>query len=179
MYAETKESSKTTKVQAILDASTKTSIGVSLNDTLLVRPTVHSSLVDILLRLRFHHVAFIADMSHMYRATALTEADKDLHRLVRRNLLEDTLRDNRMTHATFGVSAFFIRSQHVRQTKCLRFCFGVPSCCQGSRGLVLRRRWPQWSRFKRRGNPIVPAVTESQLIRERWILTLEMEFKRS
>ena len=37
-----------TKVRAVFDASAKSSTGVSLNDTLLIGPTVHSSFVDIL-----------------------------------------------------------------------------------------------------------------------------------
>ena len=61
--------------------------------------------MDVLLRFRFHRVALIADVSRMYRAVALTEADKDLHRFVWRSSPEDTLRDYRMTCVTFGVSA--------------------------------------------------------------------------
>ena len=49
-----KESSTTTKVRAVFDASAKSSTGVSLNDLLMVRPTVHSSLVDVLLRFRLY-----------------------------------------------------------------------------------------------------------------------------
>ncbi len=52
MHAVTKQSSTTTKVRAVLDASAKTSTGVSLNDILFVGSTVHSSLVDVLLRFR-------------------------------------------------------------------------------------------------------------------------------
>ena len=36
--------------QAVFDASAKSSSGVSLNDLLLVGPTVHSPLIDVLLR---------------------------------------------------------------------------------------------------------------------------------
>lgn len=105
MHAVTKDSSTTTKIRAVFDASAKTSTGVSLNDTLLVGPTVHSSLVDVLLRFRFHRVALIADVSRMYRAIELVEEDRELHRFVWRNSLSDTLRDYRMTRITFGVNA--------------------------------------------------------------------------
>ena len=55
--------------------------GTSLNDTLLVGPSVHPSLVDILLHCRFHPIALTTDVSQMYRAFELVE-DKDLHRFV-------------------------------------------------------------------------------------------------
>lgn len=50
MHAVRKDSSTTTKIRVVFDASAKTSSGSSLNDTLLVGPTVHSSLIDVLLR---------------------------------------------------------------------------------------------------------------------------------
>ncbi len=55
----------------MFDASAKSASGVSLNDILLVGPTVHSTLIDILLRFRFHRVALTADISKMYRAIEL------------------------------------------------------------------------------------------------------------
>ena len=105
MHSVHKESSATTKVRAVFDASAKTSTGVSLNDTLLVGPTVHSSLIDVLLRFRLHRIALTADVSRMYQAIALTDTDKDLHHFVWRNALQDPVRDYHVTHITFGFSA--------------------------------------------------------------------------
>ena len=105
MHAVYKASSSTTKIRAVFDASAKSSSGISLNDTLQVGPTVHSPLIDVLLRFRTHRVALIADISKMYRAVELTEPDRDLHRFVWRSNSEDTLQDYRITRVTFGVSA--------------------------------------------------------------------------
>ena len=105
MHVVRKESSSTTKVRAVFDASAKSTSGVSLNDTLMVGPTIHPSLVDVLLRFRFHRVALIADISRMYRAVQLTEADRDLHRFIWRRNPGAPLQDYRMTRVTFGVSA--------------------------------------------------------------------------
>ena len=105
MHIVYKESSSTTKVRVIFDASAKSSTGVSLNDLLLVGLTVHSTLVDVLLQFRLYRIALIADVSRMYRALRLFEPDKDLHRFVWREDAGKPLRDFRMTRMTFGVSA--------------------------------------------------------------------------
>ena len=78
---------------------------MSLNDILLVGPTVHPPLIDVLLRFRFHRIGLIADVSKMYRAIELIKPDQDLHRFVWRSKPEDTLQVYRMTRVTFGVSA--------------------------------------------------------------------------
>ena len=52
----------------------------------------------------------------MYRVIALTDADKDLHRFVWRCSPSDPLKDYRMTHVTFGVSApSFVSNMCVKQ----------------------------------------------------------------
>ena len=105
MHAVYKQSSTTTKVRAVFDASAKSSTGVSLNDLLLVGPTIHPPLIDVLLRFRLHRVAITADVSKMYRAIELAPDDKDLHRFVWRSNSTEPLADFRMTRVTFGVSA--------------------------------------------------------------------------
>ena len=116
IHAVRKDSSTTTKLRAVFDASAKSSTGVSLNDLLLVGPTVHPSLVDVLIRFRTHRIALTTDVSRMYRAILLSESDKDLHRFVWREHKHKPLRDFRMTRITFGVSASsFIANMCVKQ----------------------------------------------------------------
>ena len=66
MHVVYKSSSSTTKIRPVFNASAKSASGVSLNDTLLVGPTVHSPLTDVLLRFRTHRIALVADVSKMY-----------------------------------------------------------------------------------------------------------------
>ena len=54
MHVVRKEERTTTKLRVVFDASVKSSTGVSLNNSLLVGPTVHSPLLDVLLRFRTH-----------------------------------------------------------------------------------------------------------------------------
>ena len=75
VHAVYKASSATTKIRAVFDASAKSATGVSLNDTLLVGPTVHPPLIDVLLRFRLHPVALTADISKMYHAVELALTD--------------------------------------------------------------------------------------------------------
>ena len=82
VHAVYKASSATTKVRVVFDASAKSATGVSLNDTLLVGPTVHPPLLNVLLHFRLHPVALTADISKMYRAVELAQTDRDLHRFV-------------------------------------------------------------------------------------------------
>ena len=105
MHSVRKESSTTTKLRAVFDASAKSSTGTSLNDTLLVGPTIHPPLVDVLLRFCLHRIALTTDVSKMYRAIELVESDRDLHRFVWRSSPSECLQDFRMTRVTFGVSA--------------------------------------------------------------------------
>ena len=116
MQAVVKSSSTTTRVRAVFDASVKTSTGVSLNDQLLVGPTVHSSLIDVLMRFRLHRVVLTTDVSRMYCAVALCPSDRDLHQFIWRRDPSDILKDYRMTRITFGVSASsFIANMCVKQ----------------------------------------------------------------
>ena len=50
MHVICKESSTTTKICAVFDAFAATSTGISLNSTLVVGPTVHLPLIDVLIQ---------------------------------------------------------------------------------------------------------------------------------
>ena len=116
MHAVHKESSTTTKLRVVFDASAKTASGSSLNDILMVGPTVHSPLIDVLMRFRLHQIALTGDVSKMYRAIELAKSDRDYHRFVWRRNKTEPLKDYRMKRVTFGVSASsFIANMSVLQ----------------------------------------------------------------
>ena len=88
----------------------------SLNDQLLVGPTVHLSLVDVLLRFHQHRIALTTDVSGMYRAVLLPDEQCDLHRFVLRQNPQEALNDYCMTRLTFGVSgSSFAANMSVKQ----------------------------------------------------------------
>ncbi|XP_038106987.1 uncharacterized protein LOC119766486 [Culex quinquefasciatus] len=57
-----KQSSTTTKVRVVFDASCKTSSGYSVNEKMLVGPVVQPDLLSTLLKFRFQAVALVADV---------------------------------------------------------------------------------------------------------------------
>ena len=105
MHGVSKESSTTTKLRVVFDASAKTSNSLSLNETLATGPTLYPTLETILLRFRLPSIALTADISKMYRAVHLDPKDRDLHRFVWRAQPDGPLVDYRMTWVTFGVSS--------------------------------------------------------------------------
>ena len=115
MHAVCKESSTTIKIRAVLvfDVSAKSSISISLNNTLLVGPTIHPPLVDVLLHFQLHRVALTTNVSRMYHALMLSESDRDFHRFVWRQNPDELLQDFHMTRVTFGVSTSFAANMGV------------------------------------------------------------------
>ena len=100
-----KQSSTTTKIRAVFDGSAITTSGVSLNNSLLVGPTLHPTLVRILLKFRSYPVAVTADISKMYRAVELAREARDVHRFLWRPSMQHPVQEYRMTRVTFGISA--------------------------------------------------------------------------
>ena len=105
MHAVFKENSSSTKLRVVFDGSATTTSGTSLNQALLVGPTLQPTLSNILMKFRCYPVALNADISKMYREVKLSPQDKDLHRFIWRASPDLPVKDYRMTRVTFGVSA--------------------------------------------------------------------------
>ena len=100
-----KETSTTTKVRAVFDASAKTTSRYSLNDTLAVGPTLHPTIDKILLKFRSYAVAVTSDISKMYREVLLHPEDQPLHRYIWREDQQSKWKQYQMCRLTFGVAA--------------------------------------------------------------------------
>ncbi|XP_055527031.1 uncharacterized protein LOC129719664 [Wyeomyia smithii] len=77
--------SSSTKLRVVFDASAKSSSGKSLNDLLMIGPSVQDSLFDIVLRFRFYRYAFTADVQKMYRMILVDERDTSFQRILWRD----------------------------------------------------------------------------------------------
>ncbi|XP_036340836.1 uncharacterized protein LOC118750218 [Rhagoletis pomonella] len=86
-HAVVKDTSATTKLRVVFNASMKTSSGHSLNDALMVGHQLQQDLFSILIRFRTHRYGLIADIEKIYRQVYVPEQDiyyhlavKSLHR---------------------------------------------------------------------------------------------------
>ena len=103
MHAVCKDSSTTTKLSVVFDASAKSTSRSSLNDQLLVGPMVHPRLIDVLLRFRSFKVAMTTDIGKMYREVMIPEDQRDLHRFLWRKDGTQPIDEYQMTRLTFDV----------------------------------------------------------------------------
>lgn len=95
-----KESSSTTKVRPVFDASSPCSNGVSLNSCVEAGPPMINSLIEILLRFRRWKVALSADISKAFLQIKLNESDRDVHRFLWND--SGNVREMRFTRVPFG-----------------------------------------------------------------------------
>ena len=112
-HAVIKESSSTTKLRVVFDASAKSSSGLSLNDCLMVGPKVQEDILDILIRFRLHPVAFYGDVAKIYRQVMLAEDDRDYHRFLCRKEPDYPTREYRIRTVTFHVASSAHHAQKV------------------------------------------------------------------
>ena len=105
VHAVFKQSSSTTKLRAVFDASAKTTNQTSLNELMAVGPTLQPTLDQTLLRFRTYSVALSGDISQMYREVLLHPKDRPLHRFMWRPGDDQPWQDYHMTRVTFGVAA--------------------------------------------------------------------------
>ncbi|XP_059050188.1 uncharacterized protein LOC131845171 [Achroia grisella] len=104
-HAVVREDKSTTKTRVVFDASCKNENGISLNDTLLVGPTIQGELRHLIMRWRSYPVCLTADIIKMYRMIKIAEEDNDYQRIIWRENINDEIKDYKLLTVTFGTSS--------------------------------------------------------------------------
>nr|XP_012147360.1 PREDICTED: uncharacterized protein LOC105663391 [Megachile rotundata] len=103
-HAVIKPSSATTKVRVVFDGSAKTSTGVSLNDALMIGPTIQDDLFSLLLRFRTYAFVITGDIEKMYRQFLVRPEDRAYQRILWRNK-DGHVKTYELNVVTFGLSS--------------------------------------------------------------------------
>nr|XP_049699603.1 uncharacterized protein LOC126053427 isoform X4 [Helicoverpa armigera] len=109
-----RESSSTTKLRAVFDASAATTSGVSFNQIQMVGPTIQEDLLSILLRFRQYKYVISGDIARMYRAVAVTPSQRPLQQIIFRTDPKLPLKTYCLNTVTYGTA-----SAPYLATKCL------------------------------------------------------------
>ncbi|CAH2108130.1 unnamed protein product [Euphydryas editha] len=109
-----RESSTTTKLRTVFDASAASSSGLSLNDIQMVGPTVQDDLFSILIRFRQHKFVISGDIEKMYRAIELNPIQRPLQQILFRFDPSHPIKTYTLNTVTYGTA-----SAPYLATKCL------------------------------------------------------------
>ncbi|XP_058817603.1 uncharacterized protein LOC131680903 [Topomyia yanbarensis] len=97
-----KESSTTTKVRVVFDASCKTATGISLNDGLVAGPVIQDDLRSIIFRCRTRQIMVIADVEKMFRQVIVASDDRWLQNILWRFDSKEPPSTYELTTVTYG-----------------------------------------------------------------------------
>ncbi|XP_049886542.1 uncharacterized protein LOC126381028 isoform X1 [Pectinophora gossypiella] len=100
-----RESSLTTKLRVVFDASAATTSGKSLNSIQLVGPTVQDDLLSILLRFRQHKIVVSADIEKMYRQIEVDSSQRALQQILWRADPSHQLKKYILNTVTYGTAS--------------------------------------------------------------------------
>lgn len=97
--------SETTKCRVVFNASSKTESGLSLNDLLMVGPTVQDDIFSILIRFRQHTFVVTGDIEKMYRQILVEESQRYLQVILWRENEEEPMKYLQLNTVTYGTSS--------------------------------------------------------------------------
>jgi Pao retrotransposon peptidase/Family of unknown function (DUF5641)/Protein of unknown function (DUF1759) len=102
-HAVFKDSSTTTKLRVVFDATAKPISGASLNSILALGRISQSSVFSLLVNFRLRPIGISADVEKMYRQVLIDESQRDLLRILWRWTPNGELVHIRMNAVTYGV----------------------------------------------------------------------------
>ncbi|XP_049704992.2 uncharacterized protein LOC126056356 isoform X2 [Helicoverpa armigera] len=120
-----RESSTTTKLRVVFDASAVTTSGKSFNDIQAIGPRVQDDLLSILLRFRQHRYVVTSDIEKFFRQIELDRSQRSLQQILWRSDPSLPLKTYTLNTVTYGTaSAPYIStrclSQLAKEAKCTR-----------------------------------------------------------
>lgn len=100
-----KEQSDSSPCRVVFDASAKTCTGLSLNDTMMVGPTVQDDIFSILTRFREHTYILTGDIEKMYRQILIHPSQRHLQVILWRENENEPMRYLQLNTVTYGTSS--------------------------------------------------------------------------
>ncbi|XP_011164967.1 uncharacterized protein LOC105199521 [Solenopsis invicta] len=120
---------RNTKSRVVFDASYKTTTGISLNDALMIGPTVQQDLISILIRFCTFAYVFTADIVKMYRQILIHGSQLHLQRILWRKNPSSPVDTYELLTVTYGTdSAPFLATrclQHLAKKHALDYPAGA------------------------------------------------------
>lgn len=110
-----RETSLSTKLRVVFDASAVTTSGLSYNNIQMVGPTVQDDLISILIRLRQHRFVATADVEKMYRMIYVKQDQHQLQQILWRFEPHERLKLYKLKTVTYGTA-----SAPYLATRCLK-----------------------------------------------------------
>ncbi|XP_036346749.1 uncharacterized protein LOC118756063 [Rhagoletis pomonella] len=117
-----KPNSTTTKLRVVFDASCQTTTQRSLNDLLMVGPTIQPDLYTLLLRFRTYRYAITADVVKMFRQILVDPHDRKFQYILWRSTPDQPLRTFELNTVTYGTATapyLAIRSMQYLAEQCM------------------------------------------------------------
>lgn len=104
-HAVIRDSSETTKLRVVFDASAKTTTKKSLNDIQYTGPVVQDNLFDILIRFRQHRFVLSGDIQKCYRQIMLDESQRNLQLILWRDDESKPIEVFQLNTVTYGTAS--------------------------------------------------------------------------
>ncbi|XP_058987780.1 uncharacterized protein LOC131806914 isoform X1 [Musca domestica] len=100
-----RETSLTTKVRVVFDASSTTSNGKSLNDILHVGPRLQKDIFDIVTKWRSWKFVISADVEKMFRQIKVEKEDQEYQHVLWRSNPSEPIQQYKLTTVTYGTAS--------------------------------------------------------------------------
>ncbi|XP_076686036.1 uncharacterized protein LOC143378082 [Andrena cerasifolii] len=104
-HAVIKTGSLTSRLRVVFDGSAKTNSGISLNDCLMVGPTIQEDIFSLITRFRSHTYVLTADVEKMFRQITVDPKDAIYHKILWRRDPSEAIRSYRLDTVTYGTAA--------------------------------------------------------------------------